>query len=65
MTDLHKEQHPLLYDEYSDEELHIQGTGPKFHRRLRHSVSTGRARVHALGAAAIINKWPGKYPYNV
>ncbi|CAG9584673.1 unnamed protein product [Danaus chrysippus] len=54
MSKSHRELHPLLCDEYSDEEVHT--SSPKYHKR--YSTSSGRARAQVKGAAAILNRWP-------
>lgn len=57
MSKSHRELHPLLCDEYSDEEVHT--SSPKYHKR--YSTSSGRARAQVKGAAAILNRWPGMF----
>ncbi|RVE51270.1 hypothetical protein evm_004074 [Chilo suppressalis] len=51
------EQHPLLYENLSEEEQ----SNPHFQRRLRPMVLRGRARNKVKGAVAIIKQWPGHW----
>lgn len=59
MSEPCRENLPLLYDDYSDEDFRIRKSSPKFQRLFRHSATSGRARSQAIGAAAIITRWPG------
>ncbi|CAH2106370.1 unnamed protein product [Euphydryas editha] len=58
MSESCRENLPLLCDDYSDEDFRIRKSSPKFQHLFRHSVSSGRARSQAIGAAAIITRWP-------
>lgn len=58
MSEPCRENLPLLYDDYSDEDFRIRKSSPKFQRLFRHSATSGRARSQAIGAAAIITRWP-------
>ncbi|XP_050345933.1 uncharacterized protein LOC126770537 [Nymphalis io] len=57
MSESCRENLPLLCDDYSDEEFRIRKSSPKLQRLFRYSTS-GRARTQAIGAAAIITRWP-------
>ncbi|XP_046959923.1 uncharacterized protein LOC124529996 [Vanessa cardui] len=57
MSESCRENLPLLCDDYSDEEFRIHKSSPKFQRLFRSSTS-GRARTQAIGAAALITRWP-------
>nr|XP_026488379.1 uncharacterized protein LOC113395052 [Vanessa tameamea] len=60
MSESCRENLPLLCDDYSDEEFRIHKSSPKFQRLFRYSTS-GRARTQAIGAAAIITRWPEQF----
>ncbi|KAJ0177234.1 hypothetical protein K1T71_007243 [Dendrolimus kikuchii] len=53
MTELYKEQHPLLCEEFSEEERY----SPPHHRRRPMSYRN-RATYHVKGAAALFRRWP-------
>ncbi|CAB3230036.1 unnamed protein product [Arctia plantaginis] len=54
MSEYYREQHPLLCEEGSEEELY----SPRYYRRVHPTAFRGRARINHKGAAAIFTRWP-------
>ncbi|CAK1547211.1 unnamed protein product [Leptosia nina] len=56
MSESKPEQHPLLFDDLSDDEHRISES-PTYQRRI-FSTGSGRAKYHVRGAATILKQWP-------
>ncbi|XP_028173836.1 uncharacterized protein LOC114362583 [Ostrinia furnacalis] len=61
MSESYKEQHPLLYEDLSDEEQF----SPRYQRQFRPMVFRGRSRSKVKGAAAVIRLWPEHWSSSV
>ncbi|XP_068631918.1 uncharacterized protein [Battus philenor] len=58
MSELYREQHPLLCDDFSEDEFNCQNYSPRTNTHTRQVVYTGRAKTRMKGAASILTRWP-------
>ncbi|KPJ02824.1 hypothetical protein RR46_10027 [Papilio xuthus] len=58
MSEMYQEQHPLLCDDFSDDDFNCQSYSPRANIRMRPLVYSGRAKTQMRGAVAVMNRWP-------
>ncbi|KPJ08110.1 hypothetical protein RR48_12849 [Papilio machaon] len=58
MSEMYQEQHPLLCDDFSDDDFNCQSYSPRANIRMRPLVYSGRAKSQMKGAVTVMTRWP-------